>query len=92
VFEIHEDQVWKIQSTARKKSKTSHRPLALLSEQEDAVVALIETGYHQGNFPTHGDGLNFVLEMGLASVTRLSHPRNNRDPRFLGHFVVNISL
>jgi hypothetical protein len=34
--------------------------LALSLEQEDAVVALIETGYLQGSFTTRRDVLNFV--------------------------------
>jgi hypothetical protein len=60
VFAIQDAQVWKIQSKTRKSSKPAHRPLALSPEQKDAVIALIETGYHNGNFTTHRDIINFV--------------------------------
>jgi hypothetical protein len=60
VFGIQDAQVWKIESKARQGSKPAHRLLALSPEQEDAIVALIEIGYHNGNFTTHRDILNFV--------------------------------
>jgi hypothetical protein len=59
-FEIHEAHVWKILSKAQKTARPGHRPFALSSEQEHAIVALIERGYSDGNFVTQGDPLNFA--------------------------------
>jgi hypothetical protein len=60
VFEIHEAHVWKTRSKAQKTARPGHRPFALSSEQEDAIVALIERGYGDGNFVTHRYLLNFA--------------------------------
>jgi hypothetical protein len=60
VFAIEASQVWKVRSKAKKQQKLPHRPPALLPDQEDALVALIETGYERGNFVTQRDVLNFV--------------------------------
>jgi hypothetical protein len=52
VFEIHEAHVWKLRSKVQKTARPGHRPFALSCEQEDAIVALIERGYRDGNLVT----------------------------------------
>jgi hypothetical protein len=90
VFEIHEDQVWKIQSKARKKLRTLDRGLALVPEQEDVVVALIETGYHQGNCTTRRDVLNFVeSEFGKCLTYRWMHSFLARNEFRVCHAIVS---
>jgi hypothetical protein len=59
-FKIHEAHVWKTRSKAQKTARPGHCPFALSSEQEDAIVALIERGYSDGNFVTQRDLLNFA--------------------------------
>jgi hypothetical protein len=41
-------------------TRPGHRLVALSSEQEDAIVALIERGYSDGNSVTQRDLLNFA--------------------------------
>jgi hypothetical protein len=90
VFEIHEDQVWTIQSTAREKSQTLHRPLAPLPEHEDAVVVLIETGYHQVNFTTPRDVRNFVeSELRKCLTYRCMHSFRCRNESRICHAIVS---
>jgi hypothetical protein len=60
VFKIHEAHVWKMRSKAQKTTRPGHRPFELSSEQEDAIVALIERGYSDGNFVTQRDLVNFA--------------------------------
>jgi hypothetical protein len=43
VFEIHEAQVWKVQSKVQKTARPGHRPFALSSEQDDAGFLLLPT-------------------------------------------------
>jgi hypothetical protein len=74
IFEIQVGHVWKIQSKAQKNPKPPYRPLALSPEQEDAVVALIESGYADGNFTSNRDVLNFVeSEFGKCLTHRWLH-------------------
>jgi hypothetical protein len=60
VFEIHEAHIWKIRSKAQKTARPGHRLFALSSEQEDAIVVLIERGYSDGKFVIQRGLLNFT--------------------------------
>jgi hypothetical protein len=62
VFGIEPSQVWKVRSKAKNRTKPPHRPPTLEPEQEEEIFALIETGYHSGNFVTQRDVLNFSEE------------------------------
>jgi hypothetical protein len=54
VLSIRDSPVWRIQS------KWARRPLTPSSEQDDPVVASIESGYPIGNFTNPRYVLNFV--------------------------------
>jgi hypothetical protein len=60
VFEIQESHVRKIRSQAKTKARTPRRPLALNSEEENAVIEFIEAGHSKGGFVTQRSMLNFV--------------------------------
>jgi hypothetical protein len=52
--------VRKIRSKAKTKAHAPHRPLALNSEEENAVIGFIEAGHSKGDFVTQRSMLNFV--------------------------------
>jgi hypothetical protein len=58
--DIQDSYTWKIQPNAQKKPKPAYRPPTLSSEQEDAVVALLESWYHMSNFTSQRDVLSLV--------------------------------
>jgi hypothetical protein len=60
VFEIQESHVRKIRSKAKTKVRAPHRPLALNSEEENAVIEFIEAGHSKGDFVTQRSMLNFM--------------------------------
>jgi hypothetical protein len=60
------------------------------SEQEDAIVAFIETRYHQGNFTTRRDVLNFVeSEFGKSVTYRWVHSFLVRNKSRVCHAIVS---
>jgi hypothetical protein len=63
--------------------------LALLPDQEDAVVALIESRYHQRNFTTRRDVLNFVeSEFGKCLTDSWLHSFLARNESRICHAIV----
>jgi hypothetical protein len=52
--------VRKIHSKAKTKARSPHRPLALNSEEKNAVIEFIEAGHSKGDFVTQRSMLNFV--------------------------------
>jgi hypothetical protein len=60
VFEIQESQMRKIRGKAKTKARAPHQPLALNSEEENAVIELIEAGSSKGDFVTQRSMLNFI--------------------------------
>jgi hypothetical protein len=60
VFDIEMSQVWIIYFKTKELTKLSHNPLMLLLEQQIVIIAFIETRYHNGNFVSQWNILNFV--------------------------------
>jgi hypothetical protein len=53
-------QVWIICFKTKELTKSSHNPPMLLLEQQIVIVAFIEMRYHNGNFVSQWDILNFI--------------------------------
>jgi hypothetical protein len=60
IFEIQESNVRKIGSKAKTKARAPHRPLALNSEGQNAVIEFIEAGHSKGDFVMQRIMLNFA--------------------------------
>jgi hypothetical protein len=59
-FEIQESHLRTIRSKAKTRACPPHRPLALNSEEENAVIEFSEAGRSKGDFATQRNMFNFV--------------------------------
>jgi hypothetical protein len=60
MFEIQQSHIHKIHSQAKTMSAALDRPLAIDSDEANAIMCLVDGGHANGNFVTLREVLNFV--------------------------------